>query len=279
MDPLVGQLAGQMVYEEHLTLIVMVGITSVPGIILQMTADCTIIVIVKLVVVWCSRYQIKQTSSNNACECGLLMMINCSFSDIYPSADLGDNKYPTELKCSEALKWVVHFIGDVAQPLHTSERSYGGNSIKVKFNGTDTNLHSVWDKEILYAETGVNPFPADEIHPYFTNLVSRIVKDEFRSPTSGWSLCDLDANRGTYCAEQWAKDSNSIVCDYAYGRYVNGSDLWTGPEKYADGALHIIEEQMAKGAFRLAGWLNALAASTMGSAHVSKQGLVKQISR
>ena len=198
-------------------------------------------------------------------------------SDIYSSVDLGNNKYPVELKCSEALKWVVHFVGDVAQPLHTSERSYGGNSIKVKFNGTDTNLHQVWDKEILYAKTGVNPFPDDKIHPYFAGLADRIAKDEFRSPRSTWSMCDLDANRGTYCAEQWAKDSNSIVCDYAYGRYVNGSDLWTGEDKYADGAYHIIEEQTAKAAFRLAGWLNALTASTMGSALVNNQGLVKQI--
>lgn len=53
------------------------------------------------------------------------------------------NDSPPKIVCSEALKWITHFAGDVAQPLHTSERDIGGNKIKVKFNGTDTNLHEV----------------------------------------------------------------------------------------------------------------------------------------
>ncbi|KAH6647125.1 S1/P1 nuclease-domain-containing protein [Truncatella angustata] len=167
--------------------------------------------------------------------------------------------FPGETVCSEALKWITHFAGDVAQPLHTSERSYGGNSVKVKFNGTDTNLHQVWDREILYALAPLPDGPsAVALHPFFAGLVSRIQTDSFRSPRSTWSMCDFDARRGTYCAEQWAKDSNSIVCDYAYGRLVNGSDLLTGEDKYAQGAFHLVEQQIAKASFRLAAWLDAL---------------------
>ena len=55
----------------------------------------------------------------------------------------------------------------------------------------------------------------------------------------------------------WAKDSNAIVCDYAYGRYTNGSDLYK--DGYAAGAFHIVELQLAKAAWRTAGWLNTLA--------------------
>lgn len=54
-----------------------------------------------------------------------------------------DKESPDKIVCSQALKWIAHFAGDVAQPLHTSERAIGGNGIKVKFNGTDTNLHEV----------------------------------------------------------------------------------------------------------------------------------------
>ncbi|KAK6207117.1 hypothetical protein LQW54_007434 [Pestalotiopsis sp. IQ-011] len=168
---------------------------------------------------------------------------------------------PDKMVCSEALKWITHFIGDVAQPLHTSERSFGGNSVKVKFNGTDSNLHQVWDKQILYA---LAPLPASgppptSLHPYFAGLVARTRADAFRAPRSTWAGCDLDARRGTYCAEQWARDSNSIVCDYAYGRWSEGmGDLLLGPERYAHGAMHIVEQQIAKAAFRLAGWLDAL---------------------
>lgn len=49
-----------------------------------------------------------------------------------------------------------------------------------------------------------------------------------------------------------------MVCDYAYGRYVNGSDLLTGEDQYAQGAMHLIEQQIAKAAYRLAGWLDVL---------------------
>lgn len=70
-------------------------------------------------------------------------------------------------------------------------------------------------------------------------------------------MCDFDARRGTYCPELWAKDSNSIVCDYAYGRYVNDTDLLDSG--YAAGAIHIVEQQLAKAAWRLSGWLNSLA--------------------
>lgn len=176
--------------------------------------------------------------------------------------DVRDGKIkPTAaLDCSNSLKWVAHFVGDVAQPLHTSDRSYGGNAVKVLFNGTQTNLHQVWDKEIIYAMTkSPRGFPPSEgIAPFFTELLARLENDSFRSPRSTWAMCDLDSRRGTYCAEQWAKDSNAIVCDYAYGRWVNGSDLWTGEDQYALGAMPIIEQQIAKAAWRLTGWLNAL---------------------
>lgn len=73
-------------------------------------------------------------------------------------------------------------------------------------------------------------------------------------------MCDFDARRETYCPEQWAKDANALVCDYAYGRLINGSDLFTGADHYAQGAFHIIEQQIAKAAYRLAGWLDVLVA-------------------
>lgn len=50
----------------------------------------------------------------------------------------------------EALKYLVHFVGDVHQPLHAGAREdRGGNEFQVNLDGRGSNLHSVWDREIL----------------------------------------------------------------------------------------------------------------------------------
>ena len=55
----------------------------------------------------------------------------------------------------QALKFVVHFVGDAHQPLHSGfERDRGGNDVQVNFNGKGTNLHSLWDSRML-AATGL----------------------------------------------------------------------------------------------------------------------------
>lgn len=51
---------------------------------------------------------------------------------------------------TEALKLLIHFIGDMHQPLHVGRREdKGGNDIKVIFFGEESNLHEVWDEKII----------------------------------------------------------------------------------------------------------------------------------
>ncbi len=48
------------------------------------------------------------------------------------------------------LRFLVHFVGDIHQPLHVGrKKDKGGNDIKVKWFGKDTNLHAVWDSKII----------------------------------------------------------------------------------------------------------------------------------
>lgn len=105
-------------------------------------------------------------------------------------------------------------------------------------------------------------FNSSVIDPYFESLFQRIQHDTFVVPRSEWDLCGFDVRRGTYCPELWARDSNGIVCTYAYGKYTNGSDLLSSG--YAKEAFPIVELQLAKAAWRLAGWLNAIAAIHFG---------------
>ena len=52
-----------------------------------------------------------------------------------------------------ALKFIVHFVGDMHQPLHVGRpEDRGGNSTRVVFEGRNTNLHALWDS-ILIAKT------------------------------------------------------------------------------------------------------------------------------
>ena len=52
----------------------------------------------------------------------------------------------------EALRFLVHFVGDMHQPLHVGERSdHGGNTVKVAFDGQSLNLHAAWDGKLMEA--------------------------------------------------------------------------------------------------------------------------------
>lgn len=50
----------------------------------------------------------------------------------------------------EYLKMLVHLVGDIHQPLHVGCcDDQGGNKVKVKWFGRETNLHSVWDSQMI----------------------------------------------------------------------------------------------------------------------------------
>lgn len=49
-----------------------------------------------------------------------------------------------------ALKFIAHFVGDVHQPLHVGRASdRGGNEIHVSWFGEPSNLHRVWDSDVI----------------------------------------------------------------------------------------------------------------------------------
>ncbi|HMB43756.1 MAG TPA: S1/P1 nuclease, partial [Luteimonas sp.] len=51
---------------------------------------------------------------------------------------------------AEALKFLVHFVADVHQPLHAGYKDdRGGNDFQISYKGAGWNLHSVWDSLII----------------------------------------------------------------------------------------------------------------------------------
>ncbi len=58
----------------------------------------------------------------------------------------------------EALRFLVHFVGDMHQPLHVGERSdHGGNAVKVTYDGQALNLHAAWDGKLMEAWFKLDP--------------------------------------------------------------------------------------------------------------------------
>ncbi len=65
------------------------------------------------------------------------------------AAILGDRKRSKDER-AQALRFVVHFVGDAHQPLHAGYRKdSGGNKYQVQHNGKGTNLHAIWDTPVL----------------------------------------------------------------------------------------------------------------------------------
>ena len=65
------------------------------------------------------------------------------------SALLADRAQPAQVR-ADALRFVVHFVVDVHQPLHVGLASdRGGNEIDVRYGTTVTNLHRFWDTDVI----------------------------------------------------------------------------------------------------------------------------------
>ena len=52
-----------------------------------------------------------------------------------------------------ALRFLVHLMGDAAQPMHIGRlEDLGGNKIKINYFGAPTNLHALWDSKLIDSE-------------------------------------------------------------------------------------------------------------------------------
>lgn len=64
-------------------------------------------------------------------------------------ASLKDKSLTSDQK-NEALKYLIHLVGDAHQPMHISRKEdKGGNTIQVRFDNKGTNLHSLWDSKLI----------------------------------------------------------------------------------------------------------------------------------
>src|SRR5690606_5001505 len=111
------------------------------------------------------------------------------------TAVLGDRSRPRAERL-EALKFVVHFVGDVHQPLHAGHRDdRGGNRFQVNLRGEGTNLHAVWDHHLLAsARLGLEAY-ADRLQAGERESPSTLFTPSGYSPAYATAWAELSCSR------------------------------------------------------------------------------------
>ncbi|KAN0085730.1 Phospholipase C/P1 nuclease domain containing protein [Tylopilus felleus] len=80
----------------------------------------------------------------------------------------------------DALKFLIHFLGDMHEPLHLTGRNRGGNGDKVAFDGRTTNLHRVWDSFLISER--LRTLPANYSYPLPLPDVESYLRDTIYDP-------------------------------------------------------------------------------------------------
>ena len=114
----------------------------------------------------------------------------------------------------QAAKFIIHFVSDLHQPLHTEDVAKGGNGIHVKFDSKFFNLHHVWDTSIAEKMVGgVRRSPYGAAQEFAGKLVDDIRAGKFQEESKSWlDGMTLDDVEGT--ALIWARESNAYVCTH-----------------------------------------------------------------
>ncbi|MEK0265040.1 S1/P1 nuclease [Stenotrophomonas rhizophila] len=75
---------------------------------------------------------------------------NCVVEALKAQTKILRDRSKPDAERAQALKFVVHFAGDIHQPMHAGYgQDKGGNDFQVQFNNRGTNLHSLWDSGML----------------------------------------------------------------------------------------------------------------------------------
>jgi len=154
---------------------------------------------------------------------------------------------------AQALRFIIHFVGDIHQPLHAETRvskafpngDRGGNDFRI-----DTErLHALWDN-------GIDTFPKSSPPPeYAPPPISSIVPiaeqavKEYPESDPAWKA------GGPFDFTGWAKESFEISRDFVY----KGLSENAAPSaQYRNEAVAIVHHRIAWGGYRLAALLNSI---------------------
>ena len=183
-------------------------------------------------------------------DCGHL---GCSVSAVANYTQRVADRRLSKIQVAQALKFLVHFLGDLTQPLHDEAYAVGGNKITVTFDGYSDNLHADWDTYM--PEKLIGGHELSDAQSWADTLIGEITSGSYKSQAASWIKGD-DVGDAITTATRWASDANSFVCTTVMpdgADALHKGDLYPA---YFNSAISTIELQIAKAGYRLGNWLN-----------------------
>ena len=128
------------------------------------------------------------------------------------------------------LRMLTHLVGDIHQPLHAGRaEDWGGNKIKITFFDKDTNLHSLWDTDLIESEN----LSFTEFAHFINTQDAKVIQKHVKTQPKEWVL------ESFYLAQDLYETGNG---EFSYS--------------YVYKAMPIVKKRLLQGGIRLAGLLN-----------------------
>ena len=158
-----------------------------------------------------------------------------------PSASLADKQL--------ALRFIVHLVGDLHQPLHVGKCcDKGGNDVKVTFFGKPTNLHAVWDSALV-----------DDQQLSFTELAAKLERHIRDRDTVAW--WDINPRDWINESAQYRDTLYPTAADKPRAPADKKSKAPALPDlsySYIYRHTPLMEQRLSQAGVRLAAYLNAI---------------------
>lgn len=158
-----------------------------------------------------------------------------------------------------ALRYLIHVVGDIHQPLHAGiKNDRGANQCLVDWNNQMLNLHSVWDGKIveydvLKLKTNHSPLKFYSYMTYTDDILKLL-------PISENDKKEIQSKK----FDEWIKESQAVEADVYPSQ---DTDAYCGlipvnipkiAENYKEKAVEITRKRLLYGGLRLASFLNQI---------------------
>jgi hypothetical protein len=133
------------------------------------------------------------------------------------------------------LKLLIHFVGDMHQPLHVGRKNYvGGNRVRVQWFNNQSNLHVVWDESLIsYQQLGYKDY-------------TQVINHTTSSQRAAWQKQPI---------AEWMAESY-LIAENLFSEIKDDNPRLSYQYNFKHVAT--VNQQLLKGGVRLAGLLNEI---------------------